>query len=388
MTQLSRLASLGIAKETVVNTWLTPTMSIPFTKADFEDVNASIKDESVRADDTVLHGVYQGPTYATWSIECMTYPDLLGHYLRGCIGPDTVTAGIATTLSSSSSAGATSLSTAASIAANSIIRIDIGAGLQEYAKVTAVSGAGPYTLTVTTSATGSVGLAYAHTSGVAVVAQSTHAFAQSANPATKATYSLTVYDTTQPLSYSGGVLGDLQIKVDPKGAVTASVKYTTMPFVVQGAPVTPSYNQLQPLLGWQWTMTSGGLTSTRGLSYDLTIKRAVDPINSSDGTQAPREIFQGALEVDASYKAIFENQLDLGLYLNNTQMPAVATLTQPIAVGGHTLTLTMSQSAWTKGKREFGSSYVESAYSISGVYNATDGGAVAATLKNFQSTAY
>lgn len=388
MPQLSRLALLGIAKESTVDTYIAPTSPIPFTKADWEEVIASIKDESVRGNDTVIQGLYQGPCYATWSIDCMTYPDLLGHYLRGSIGPDTVTAGVSTTLSSSSSAGATSLSTAASIAANSIIRIDVGAGLQEYAKVTAVSGSGPYTLTVTTSATGSVGLAYAHASGVAVVAQSTHAFAQSANPTTKATYSLTVYDTTQTLSYSGGVLGDLQIKIDPKGAVTASVKYTTMPVVVQGSPYTPTYSQIQPMLGWQWTMSNAGASSTRGLSYDLTIKRAVDPINSSDGTQAPREIFQGALEADASYKAVFENQTDLNLYLLNTQLPAVATLTQPIAVGGQALILTMSQTGWTKGKRELGAGYVESSFSLSGIYNSTDGGAVAATLKNFQSTAY
>lgn len=385
MTQLSRLATLGIAKETVAGTYVAPTAWVPFTKADFEDIIAPIRDESVRGDDTVLHGLYAGPTYSTWSLDVLAYPDLMGHWLRGIIGPDTVTAGVSTTLEAASIAGATSLSSTASIAANSIIMVDTGSNV-EYAKVTAVSGSGPYTLTVTTSPTGSVGLSLPHASGVAVVSQTLHTFKQ--NPtAAKATYSFTVNDTTQTVSYSGAAMSDLQIKIDPKGAVTVSPKWTCMPSVVQSAG-TPAYTQVAPVLGWQWTMTNAGASSTRGLTYDLTIKRAVDPINSSDGTQAPREIFQGALEADGSYKAIFENQTDLGEFLNYLQRPATATLTQPFASGGAVLTLSMAKSGWSKGKRDLGQQYVQADFSLSGIWNTTDGGAVSATLSNFQTAAY
>jgi hypothetical protein len=379
VTQLSRLAHLGIAKETVAGTYVVPTAFIPFTKADWEDVIASLRDESVRANDTVLQGMYQGPTHATWSLDVSAYPDLIGHFLRGIIGPDTVTAGVSTTLSANSLVAATSLSTAASIAANTVIRIGTGPSL-EYAKVTAVSGSGPYTLTV-------AALALPHTSGDAVVAQSTHSFAQSTNPATKATYSMTVYDTVGTTGYAGAAMSDLQIKIDPKGIVTISPKWTCMPGVPQSLAV-PSFVDVDPMLGWQWGMNNAGASSTRGLSYDLTVKRAVDPIASSDGNQGPREIFQGALEADASYKAIFESTVDLDLYLANTQSPAIATLTQPVSRGGALLTLTMSKSGWSKGKRDLGSDYVQADFSVSGIWNSTDGGAVAATLKNFQSTAY
>lgn len=390
MTQLSRLAILGIAKETVAGTYVAPTVYIPFTKADFEDVYTELKDESYRANDTMLQGMYQGVVHATWDITLHAYPDLLGHFLRGIIGPDTVTAGVSTTVATGgSSIGATTLPSTASIAALTYISVGTGA-TQEYAYVTAVSGAGPYSLTVTTVVGQTVGLTKAHIATEPIVAQSSHVFQQSSNPATKVTYSLTVYDTTQTVSYSGAAVSDLAIKIDPKATVTADVKFMTFPQVVQTLP-TPTFTALPPLLGWEWNMTNAGGSSTRGLTFDMAIKRAVEAVHASDGIQAPREIFQGALESDGTYKAIFENQTDLNLYLNYTQSPTTALLQQPASGtdgSGASLALTMSKSGWYKGKRDLASNYVQADFSLSGIYNATDSGAVQATLKNFQSTAY
>ena len=87
-----------------------------------------------------------------WTIECHAYPDAIGPFLRNVIGPDTVVAGVSTTLSADSAVSDTSISVAASIASGSYIKIGTGAAL-EYAKTTAVTGSGPYTLTVTTSDT-------------------------------------------------------------------------------------------------------------------------------------------------------------------------------------------------------------------------------------------
>jgi len=385
MTQLNRLSTIGLAKETVVNTYLVPTVWIPVTKMDFEDVYTEIKDESYRANDTLMQGLYQGVVHGEWTIDLLGYPDLLGHFLRGMIGPDTVTAGVSTTLSSAAAQNATTISTAASIAPNTYINIDTGVS-QEYALVTAVSGVGPYTLTVTTVQGQTVGLTKSHLSAAAVVGTTSHLFKQSTATSSKATYSFTVYDTTQWLSYSGAVMDDLQFKIDPKGAVSLVTKYKSFPGVA-AASGTPTFTSLDPILGWEWNMTNAGAASTRGLTYDLTAKRTADPIHSSDGVQAPREIFQGALDVTATYKAIFENQTDLNLYLAYTQQPVTATLQAPVAKGGSALTLTMSKTGFHKGKRDW-TNYVEATFSLQGIYNTTDGGAVQATLSNFITTAY
>jgi hypothetical protein len=273
----------------------------------------------------------------------------------------------------------------ASIAPSTYIQIDTSTSA-EYAKVTAVSGTGPYTLTVTgTGTTG--GLTIAHTSSAAVTTTTTHTFKQSATAA-KATYSLTVDDTAgNVLGYTSATASDLQIKIDPKAIVSVDLKMTSMPGATQSA-ITPTYTTVAPNLGWEWQMTNAGGSSDRGLTFDATIKRAVDAIHASNGVQAPREIFQGALEIDGTYKALFINNTDLNLYLNYTQTPTTATVTQPIAQGGMSLALTMSKSGWFKGKRDYSGSYVMADFSLSGIWNATDTGSLSAVLTNYQTASY
>ncbi|WP_327066902.1 phage tail tube protein [Kitasatospora sp. NBC_01302] len=382
MTQLSKLATLGLAKEVTPNTYLVPTIAVPFTKADFEDVIAKLDDQSWRGNDTVMQGAYPGPEHATWDIDVMAYPDLAGHLLCAVIGPDTVTAGISTTLSSTTTAGATSIQTAATIPSGSTVSIGTGATL-EYFVSGSPTGTGPYTIPV---ATPSGGLTYAHTSSVQVSTPTTHTFKQSPGTAIP-TYSLTVYDTTQYLGYSGLKFTDLQIKIDPKAALSFSVKALAFPGTVQSS-VSESYTQLTPFLGWEWTSTQNAVASTRGLTLDLTVKRAGEAINSSDGTQAPREIFVGALEADGTYKAIFENQTDINLFLNYTQQAMTATITGRLLDGSPSLAVTMNKTVWSKGKRDIGSAYVQADFDISGLYNATDGGAVSAVLKNWTTASY
>lgn len=385
MTQLSKLAILGLAKETTAGTYVAPTTYLPFMKADFEDMYTAIKDESFRGNDTSLQGLYQGVVQADWSIDLMAYPDVTGHFLRGIIGPDTVSVGVSTTLSASTSVNATTISTAASIPALSYIQIDT-AGLSEYAQVTAVTGSGPYSLTVTTVAGSAVGLTKAHSSAATVKAATLHTFKQSVVPSDKATYSLTVYDTVQTRSYSGFAFGGVDIKIDPKNAVQLSTKGTSFP-AVTASPMTATYTAYPPALGWQWLMNQVGVASTRGLSLDLKLARKLDVIHSSDGTIGPREIFQGEFDADGSYKAIFENTTDLALFENYTQGASVATLQQPVSAGGSALTFTMSKAGVYKGKRNFGE-YVEIDFDLSGIYNSTDLGAMTATLTNWQTTAY
>lgn len=388
MTQLSRLAVLGMAKEGTPGTYLVPSVYIPFTKAEYEDVTTPLKDESYRANDSVVQGLYPGPIEADWSIDLLGYPDLIGHFMRGIIGPDTVTAGASTTMTGTTVVGATTLNvtSATGIVPGTYISIDTGIN-QEFALVTAVVS---LALTVTTVAGQTVGLTKGHTSPATVIAQTTHTFKQ--NPAAaRPSYALSVYDTTAgapaTLGYTYSTFNEVKLKIDPKAVVSLSTKLKAQQGAQQSA-ITPTYTALAPLLGWQWNMTNAGASSTRGLTMDLTVKRSAAVIHSSNGVQSPREIFQGALEVDATYKAIFENMTDLNLFANYTQQPAVATLLQPVVAGGASLALTLSQSGWTKGKRDFGSDYAEAEFSFLGIYNATDVGSLSAVLKNFITTTY
>lgn len=395
MTVLSKLGFVGIAKEVTQGTYVTPAFYIPCTKIDAEDMFVEIRDESYRNNDTTLQGLYQGPGDSTFSIDVMAYPDAIPYLLRGIIGPDTVTAGTSTTLAADSAANATTLSLTASVAANSVIQISDAAGANlEYVKVGTVTGAGPYSAPILVGGgSGGNSTLYAHTAaGGSVISQSTHKFAQ--NPtAAQTSWSLTKYDvatnatTTHTRGFPGCKINECAIKIDPKAAMTFSMKYNGWLSAEQPDP-TPSFTPTIPALGWQWTMTNGGASSTRGLTYDLTIKRTADPIHASNGVQQPREVFQGTLDADGTYKAIFENDTDLNLYLNYTQLPTTAVLTQPVTSGGNVITLTMSKSGWFKGKVDLSGTYVAADFSLSGIFNSTDGGAMTATVTNFTSTAY
>jgi hypothetical protein len=387
MTYLSRLAKLGVAKETTPNTWLAPTVSVPFSTAKYVNMIDQNRDESVRANDAVLQGIVQGVAYATWEIESNSYADLIGHWLRAMIGPDTVTPGVSTTLAANCAAGATSISLTATVPANSILQISDASGANlEWVQVGTVTGTGPYTAPVTTPAAGTK---YAHTAaGGAVLSQSTHLFKQNRSFATVwPTYSFTTDDGASQLGWPGCVMSELALKIDPKGLVTWGPKFTGFPSITE-ATFAYAASAVQPVQGWAWTCTNAGAASTRGLTMDITMKRAVDAINSSDGTQGPREVFPGAMEIDGTYKAIYENLTDYNLYANAVQTPTVHTLTQPVATGGAVIAVTMSQSGYTTGAVDLGSTYVQSSYGVSGIANTTDSGITQVTLKNFQSASY
>ena len=381
---ISRLGFVGHARETTAYTYLAPTRHSACKGLQFEDVIMPLVDDSMRNNDTVVQGVYAGPadSTGTYSVED-AYPDVLGDYLRAIIGPDTVTAGTATTLSATTTAGATSITSAASIASGSTISIGTGATL-EYAVTGAPTGAGPYTLPITAP---SGGLLYGHTSGVAIQKISSHAFAQGTGASRMATYSLTTWNGVEQRGFPGMVLEELDIKIDPKGKISLTPKWHGFPSATQSGD-TAGYGTVAPFVGWMWTQTIGGAASTRGITCDITIKRAVEAISSSDGTQAPREMVSGGIEVDFKTKAIFENNLDWTTFLNKTQGALVNTFTAPTAIGGCVAAITSSKVDFSTFKPDFSGDYVMVDIDQKAIYNATDAGALTATLTNYLTTAY
>lgn len=395
MTVLSRRGYIAIAKEGPPGTYQTPAFYFPATNITAEDVYAPIRDESYRNNDTVLQGLYQGPGDSQVGFDIMGYSDAIPYLLRAIIGPDVVTAGVSTTLASNSAVNATTLSLTASVSSNTVIQISDAAGANlEWVKIGTVSGAGPYTAPVTVGGgTGGNSTKYAHTAvGGSVISQSTHTFTQSPTTALLS-YSLTKNDVATNLSGSGTrgfpgcKLSELAIKIDPKAALTMSAKWIGYPSAEQVDPA-PTFSQTQPVLGWQWAMTNAGGASTRGLTYDLTLKRATEAIHASNGLQSPREVFAAGFEADGTLKAIFENDTDLNLFLQYNQLPASAVLTQPVTSGGNVLTITNSKAGFQKAAVDLTTPYVTGSFDLSAIYNTTDTGAITASITNYTAAAY
>jgi hypothetical protein len=390
MTYLSRLTKLGMAKETTPFTYLAPTISVPWNTAKFTDAIVPNRDESVRANDSVVQGLNQGPWTTAWDLECNGYADLAGHFFRGIIGPDTVAAGVTTTLTANSLINATTLSLTASVAANTTLQVSDSAGANlEWVSISTVTGSGPYIATVVAGGgTGGNSTKYAHTAaGGSVISQSTHVFTQVRTLSTVwPTYSFTTDDGQDQLGWPGQVMSDLQVKIDPKGFITLAPKYMGFPSAAQST-FAYAASTVQPIIGWGWTMANPG-ASSRGLTLDFTFKRAVEAIQSSDGTQAPREVFAGAMEIDAAYKAVYDSANDMALFKQYSQGVTSATVTQPVTSGGMSLQISMSKSGYTTGEADAATPYLQLTQAISGIANATDAGTCTVTLKNYQSASY
>jgi hypothetical protein len=386
MTILSRLQTLGIAKESTPGTYLAPVRWLPITAPKPEDVIETLRDESIRGNDAVLQGLYGGASHSTFDYTLPhLYPDVLGDHLRAILGPDTVTAGASTTLSALTTVGASSITTAVSIPAGSTIMIDTAAKT-EYATTGTPTGAGPYTIPIVSTGTGTT-LAQGHAAAAPVVVASTHTFKQDQRAAAVPTYSLAQNSKIETRGYPGCVLSDFGIKIDPKSAVSADAKWMGFPSATQ-SNTSAAFSSTQPVLGWQWALTLGGVASTRAISGEYSLKRAVEAINSSDGTQGPREIFPGALEADYKMKAIFENNTDFLQFTGYTSVPVVSTLTQALAFGGSVVTITSTGQKFIKFVPDYSGTYLAADIDASGVFNSTDNGVLAVSLTTFSSTAY
>lgn len=223
------------------------------------------------------------------------------------------------------------------------------------------------------------------TVGTAVGGLSPHVFKSSGLQ--PATYTLTDYNLVEARAFVACMLGDLNIKIDTKGAVTYDAKWMGWPSAPAAVPVPP-FTALQPWLGWQLTWSAGGVSSTRVETCDLNFKRQIDLIAGSDGIQSPRETFAEALEFSAAAKILFEDNSDLNRFLTYAQQAVTATLTQPVAQGGAILAVTCSKAAWNKAKRDTSGKYATLDVNIDGVYNAADAGPAQVTLTGPQATAY
>jgi hypothetical protein len=221
-----------------------------------------------------------------------------------------------------------------------------------------------------------------------VLSQTTHSFKQTRTFSTVwPTYSFTTDDGADQLGWPGCVLSDLAIKIDPHGFITLSPKYMGFPSATQST-FAYAASAVQPVVGWGWTVTNNLASSTRGLTMDFTLKRTVEVIQSSDGLQAPREIFAGALESDGAFKAVFENDNDFNLFKQYLQYPTIHTMTQPVTSGGAVIAITMSSSGYTTSEVDLSGQYMQLAQSLSGIGNTVDAGVVQVQLSNFTAASY
>jgi len=325
---------IGIATETSQGTPVAMTATVLCDDFKPKDNPTFLDDKSWRGSmATDSFAKIQGVKSADIEIGGPAYGDGIGYFLRNILG-DLSTTGTSTgtgstTLSASAAVGATSITTAATIPASTTIQIGTGATAEVFTTGTP-SGSGPYTIPLTTPATG---LQYAHASAQAVQPVT--------GPYTQA-HSLLNSGSGQPVShtlthflgptatsgarqYPGTCLSEVGFKWNAESELlTWSGKGTSFPSVALGSTPTANPSTVLPVASWRMMVgiggpASGGTLVTTSTDGELTLTRELSPYYTTTGAQNPYIIQRGGLSLAGKLNFVAADESPLLYMLNNTQ---------------------------------------------------------------------
>lgn len=336
-TYASTKQFIGIAPETAQGTPVAMTTTQLLTTFTPSDKPTYLKDQSWRGSmGTDAFAQILGVGTADVSLGGPVYGDTAGFWLRNILGDVAVTGTPtgtgSTTLAASAVAGATSISTVASIPAATLVQIGTGA-TAEVVTTGTPSGAGPYTIPITTPATG---LAYAHASAQAAVP------VQSAGPFTYAwsllnsgggqpashtlTHSMGPTATVGARQYPGFCLSQFNCTFNAESELFAwTGQGTSWPSAIAGAAPTANPTTVLPTASWRTKVgiggpASGGTLINTVMDGEVDITRELQPVFTATGVRTPYIIQRGGLSVAGklNFGAVSDESVLLYM-LNNTQ---------------------------------------------------------------------
>lgn len=199
-------------------------------------------------------------------------------------------------------------------------------------------------------------------------------------------YTLTANTAINAKQFAGCKFSEVGFKFDGAGKLTYTAKATGLQSVVGTTP-TVSFSALKPTAAWVGTVTLGG-TAVQLVTGEWTIKRAVEPINTVDGTQGPFTCWSGPLSASGKLTLIMEADTYRAQYIAGTPTIIEATFAQGSGTTLTSLELLCSQARITDAQETFGKTYIELDLTFDCEANSTDVGTsagfspVAATLKN------
>lgn len=336
-TYASTKQFVGIAAETAQGTPVAMSTTQLLTTFTPSDKPTFLKDQSWRGSmGTDAFAQILGVGTADVSLGGPVYGDTAGFWLRNILGDlavtGTPTGTGSTTLAASAVAGATSISTVASIPAATLVQIGTGA-TAEVVTTGTPSGAGPYTIPITTPATG---LAFAHASAQAAVpVQSTGPFTYAWSllnsgggqpPSHTLTHSLGPTASVGARQYPGFCLSQFNLSFNAESELFAwTGQGTSWPSVIAGAAPTANPTTVLPTASWRTKVGIGGPASGGTLINTVTdggvdLTRELTPYFTATGVRTPYIIQRGGLSVAGklNFGAVSDESVLLYM-LNNTQ---------------------------------------------------------------------
>lgn len=349
---------LGVAREAVTGTPVTPTNTIPLNKSEYEpeDMPKFLEDIAIRGSMSQRFADVLGVEDASFSYGGPFFGDVWGFFLDNVFG-DLSTTGT-TPLNGTTTAQAlvvggtvTTIHTATGYANSGVVQIDSG-GISEVVVLNASGGVSGTTLTFS-----NYPLRFAHGSGATVNTVSgpyTHTFAvlnqnagvggtNGAQPPTHTATDFTNLTTTVGArSYPSLCVGQLDLTGNSEGLLMGKVTGNSWQSSPASSTPTNSTTFTVPLPAWNTTISVGGTAVTSIGEYAVSIKRELQVYWTETGAQNPYIIARGTLDSSGSLKfTVPSNEDPLNLMLLNTQPTVVITTTNGQA-GTNLLSLTIT----------------------------------------------
>jgi hypothetical protein len=202
----------------------------------------------------------------------------------------------------------------------------------------------------------------------------THAFAVLNNGTGQpGTYTLNDNYVAGNRQYASAKFSELGFKFTDDGLLTYSAKTTTYGSVAASAPVT-SFTGVPPMVGWQGTVTIGGVAQAGVIDGEVTIKRNVTVINAIDGSQNPASLWSGPVQVDGKATLIMEDDTQLTNYLTNAKPSVEFLFSAGTGAAAVQLKLHMTKCAISAADITRGKDYIEVPITWTALSNTTDVG--------------
>ena len=295
-------SELVIALEAVRGTAAASPAAMPYKSPKYKPNLSLAPDQTLQGSMALTYDLVRSLRYDGHGWDSYVYLDTFSTIVAATLGStDGVTAAPAnTTLAASAVAGATTVSTTATIAAGSYIAIGSGSTLETH-KTTAVSGAGPFTVTL------AVPLIYAQANAAAVTGLTQHKWSLLNNSASTGNQppscTITDYDGDQWRQITAAQIIKTAIKGNATGLVDYSVEWAGNAATTPSAPTyTPTTTQAPP--GWNVAVSIGGTALNYVESWELNLNRGTTPIPAITGTQAYFNYWADQLEATGKLTVI------------------------------------------------------------------------------------
>lgn len=368
---------LGVAKESSKGVGVSPTNFIPVLKSrTWQDVIMPLDDTASRG--AAIDGPWDqiaGPLYGTYAIpDGPVFADALPWLTMGIMGDYTSLA------SRSVADGVTNSTTTLTSATAVFTSNDVGRPIGTSADF----AAGTYIVSVTNATTVILNQA-ALTSGAsktiliggnaAVVSHwgsvKNSGDAQAGSLTLSDFYGLTGTHTRQ---FAGMQVAKVTLKFNGDGLFTAGGNLTGFASALVAKP-SPSFTAIPATPGWENIVSIAGSGFLQLVSGELTLERNVNVVNTSDGTQAPRNIFLGGLKVTGKITVIAEDDSDYQHYLSYDKPALTYNFRHGTGASFIGTLIQMSKVNYALATPNHGGDYMSVDATINALPNATDVGA-------------